>query len=245
MALNARHRWCIQKIVETFDDVDEPKAQLFVRETPVLKGFNELFSAGGPSVLFVHYQSPEAGADDNWGQEQHSPVLAMSDGAAVYMCSKSAYFLSASSGRALDLSTPDDGLLLFGELGASPLGTIETMLSATYMPLLQDCLASGVGKADPKMVAEYESAVAHFVLNVQEALRSLAGGLELEEPDLRGYDRNDFARNFAQRASHSADVVPRFESLLSSGCRQVEDYLNAGPRHRPAAKPAGAADQGA
>ena len=235
MALNARHRWCIQKIVETFDDVDEPKAQLFVRETPVLKGFNELFSAGGPSVLFVHYQSPEAGADDNWGQEQHSPVLAMSDGAAVYMCSKSAYFLSASSGRALDLSTPDDGLLLFGELGASPLGTIETMLSATYMPLLQDCLASGVGKADPKMVAEYESAVAHFVLNVQEALRSLAGGLELEEPDLRGYDRNDFARNFAQRASHSADVVPRFESLLSSWCRQVEDYLNAGPLHRPAA----------
>ena len=59
MALSARHRWCINKINKCFEDqgVDDVTVKAFIRKPKNLGYFNALFSGGGQSALFVHYQS--------------------------------------------------------------------------------------------------------------------------------------------------------------------------------------------
>ncbi|CAN0163693.1 unnamed protein product, partial [Discosporangium mesarthrocarpum] len=57
MALTARHRWCMAKLVEAFgEDVDASKSQAFMRKDENLTRFNSLFVGDGPRRLFVYHQ---------------------------------------------------------------------------------------------------------------------------------------------------------------------------------------------
>jgi hypothetical protein len=59
MALSSRHRWCLEKIVQCFEDegLDDVLVQGFIRKPDVMLKFNALFSGNGPASLFVHYQN--------------------------------------------------------------------------------------------------------------------------------------------------------------------------------------------
>src|SRR5689334_22931262 len=61
MALTPRHRWIVQKLVESFGPaVSEAESEAFLRQDEVLHAFNELFKSSGPQQLLVFYQSPVA-----------------------------------------------------------------------------------------------------------------------------------------------------------------------------------------
>lgn len=59
MSLSTRHRWCIERISQCFqnENVDEEKVQGFIRRPDILNMFNALFSGDGGSSVFVHYQN--------------------------------------------------------------------------------------------------------------------------------------------------------------------------------------------
>ena len=65
----------------------------------------------------------------------------------------------------------------------------------------------------------------HFTHNVQEALHSLVGGLELTKPDIKAHEALN-ARNFTQQAKQNPELIPHFEELLDGWCNQIQQYLD-------------------
>ena len=53
-----RHRWCIERIVQYFQDQDitDTTVQVLMRKLQVFENFNLLFAGEGRSVIFAQYQ---------------------------------------------------------------------------------------------------------------------------------------------------------------------------------------------
>lgn len=98
-----------------------------------------------------------------------------------------------------------DADLLFGEVSASPLHTLEALLSKLYQPLFHS--RDQWGKAEDAQVREFRANLDKFVDDVDDALKSLVGGLELRKPDKR-YDL-DAART--ARALRDDEMIAHFE----------------------------------
>lgn len=56
MALQARHRWVIQRLDEGFGIGDESLVEDMIREEPVLQELNDFFGQDGKSRIFFFYQ---------------------------------------------------------------------------------------------------------------------------------------------------------------------------------------------
>ena len=66
----------------------------------------------------------------------------------------------------------------------------------------------------------------HFIVNVQEALNSLVGGLELERPSAATQDALGASRNFALVVKQEPQLLTQFEDLLDNWCTQIQKYLD-------------------
>ena len=138
------------------------------------------------------------------------------------MTQKCCYFVrNVASGVALDGSKIGESDLLFGELGESPLGTIESMLSQSYRPMLDSY--DSWGKVDEEQRSDFISEIGSFITNINEALTSFAGGLELRFPDPKIIKAIEVKSN---RTAIPTDAVNHFESLLNDWCNQIERYLD-------------------
>ena len=66
-----------------------------------------------------------------------------------------------------------------------------------------------------------------FIKNINGALESISGGLELRQPSnkhLKSYDTMD-TRIFSQRINQNPEIIPYFEELLEEWCDKIEQYL--------------------
>lgn len=92
MALTSRHRWCIERIKNTFkeENVDESIVQDFIRQPKVLTEFNTLFSGKGKNAIFVHYQRKHVSFLDNAVNQENCghAELFLSFGDSIPMTSK-------------------------------------------------------------------------------------------------------------------------------------------------------------
>jgi len=91
MALTLRHRWCLEKIAQCFEDegLDDILVQGFIRKPDVMMKLNTLFSGNGPSSLFVHYQNQSTCHTADIDQLDISKrELFVSYGDSVYMMTK-------------------------------------------------------------------------------------------------------------------------------------------------------------
>eukprot|EP00814_Leptocylindrus_danicus_P009510 CAMPEP_0116004988 /NCGR_PEP_ID=MMETSP0321-20121206/911_1 /TAXON_ID=163516 /ORGANISM="Leptocylindrus danicus var. danicus, Strain B650" /LENGTH=4605 /DNA_ID=CAMNT_0003473357 /DNA_START=128 /DNA_END=13942 /DNA_ORIENTATION=- len=244
MALAPRHRWCIEKIVQCFahhKEVDDPKVQGFIRKPEVLAQFNSLFSGVEESrnVVFVHYQVKEEENDENaYGRncaierggnanKVKEPELFLSYGDSDVIDSKCCYFLR--QGEAVDPAAANDVSLLYGEISASPLQTIETLLSSTFSTLF--AASNEWGRVDAEQKSDFETEMNSFIANLNGALECLSGGLELRQPSsdrVQGYATMD-TRTFGQRIQQNPEIIPYFEELLEEWCDQIDEYLNSPP----------------
>ena len=125
----------------------------------------------------------------------------------------------------METSIENDSSLLYGEVSASPLQTIEKMLSAQYCPLFGVC--KDWGKVNDEQKADFNGEMNRLKENIGAALESLSGGLGLRVSDhkqMESYDRTNI-RNFLQSAVDSPDFIPHLENLLEEWCQQIEEYL--------------------
>ena len=60
MALQARHRWIIQRLDEGFGIGDESMVEEMVREDAILNPLNDFFGPEGKSRIFFFYQPRRA-----------------------------------------------------------------------------------------------------------------------------------------------------------------------------------------
>ena len=148
--------------------------------------------------------------------------MSVSDGNSGLMTNKCCYFVrNIPAGVALDNSTVGGSDLLFGEVGDSPLGTIESMLSQSYRPMLDSY--DNWGKVDEEQRSDFIGEIGSFITNINEALTSFANGLELRYPDPKIIRSIEVKSN---RTAIPTEAVAHFESLLNEWCNQIERYLD-------------------
>lgn len=134
------------------------------------------------------------------------------------MSNKCCYFIrNVPNGVVLDLTKTGDNDLLFGELGSSPLGTIEAILSQSYRPLID--VYDNWGKVDEEQKSDFINEVGAFITNINEALSSFSNGLELRSPDPK------YLRTLDAGRKPPVDAIDHFEGLLTEWCNQIERYL--------------------
>jgi len=253
MSLTARHHWCAERILFCFssnedkennDGIDNARVQSFLRKPKNLNKFNDFFSGKGPSALFVHYQprhTSELEALDqkiNGGPTSSSSSkqqgakrseLFVSSGDSVLMNSRCCYFLR--QGDQIDPSIANDTSLLYGEILDSPLETIKSLLSSTYVPLFTE--SSEWGDTNEEQKADFNDEMNKFVQNLSVAVESISGGLELRELESSHFDSSFSEEQPAEgqtlegKAQQEAETVAKLEKLLDKWCGQVEGYMES------------------
>jgi len=138
MSLSEKHRWCLAKIGEAFSpEITKAETQAFMRQETTLTKFASFFRGEGSGRIFIFYQPTEEGEFGASAEEVGPKLLTISDGNNGLMLYKCCYFVrNTQPGTGLDLTKSGDIDLLFGELGASPLGTIEAILSQAHRPMI-------------------------------------------------------------------------------------------------------------
>jgi dynein heavy chain len=180
-----------------------------------LKQINELLE-NGPAKLFVHYQAPPEGGTD--------PVFFLSDGESVKLSSKCCFFMrNTAAGEPVNPDVGNDGTLIFGELCGTALRSVETMLANVFQPLLKEQSFKGWGQTDDTQKQEFHGKMDKFVVDLQEALRSQLGGIELAKPD-PNYDYD--IKSFPQKVVADKNMLTHFEDLLESWCVSIEQVIN-------------------
>lgn len=222
MSLSERHRWCVSKMLEAFGpELTSEVAQGFIRQDVNLQAFNTFFKGDGSGRMFIFYQ-PEISEGESWTEDAGPKQLTLSDGNTGVMMHKCCYFIrNVPNGIALDITKSGDSDLLFGELGSSALGTIESILSQSYRPMLDQY--ESWGKVDDEQKNDFISEIGSFITNINEALSSFASGLELSAPDPKIVRAVEVKTH---RTALPVEAVDHFESKLNEWCNQIEKYLN-------------------
>ena len=129
------------------------------------------------------------------------------------------------SGISVDVNVENDTSLLYGEIAASPLKTIEAMLTSQYAPLFST--ASDWGLTSGEQKSEFGLEMNRFAHNIGAALDSLSCGLELKisEQDLFEKAECSDTKLFVQRFEKEPDLVQNLESLLQEWCESIESFL--------------------
>jgi dynein heavy chain len=221
MALTDRHRWCITKILEAFkDDLQSDIVQAFMRQEAVATTFATFFKGESSGRLFVFYQ-PDLNEDEiSYTDSNSEKQLSVSDGNNGLMTNKCCYFVrNVAQGVPLDTGATGGADLLFGEVGDSPLSTIEALLSQTYAPVITTY--DSWGKVDEEQRADFMNEIDSFTKNINEAITSFASGLELTPPDPKILKNVEVKPN---RTAISTEAVNHFESLLNDWCNSIDRY---------------------
>ena len=132
----------------------------------------------------------------------------------------------------MEPSVENDSSLLYGEMSASPLGTIESMLSAQYSPLFD--LYKDWGKVNEEQKTDFNVEMSRLKENVKAAMESMSGGLDLrvsEHKHMEQYDPKNL-KKFLQGITDEPEFISHLENLLEEWCQQIEAYLNSCPEQR-------------
>ena len=93
--------------------------------------------------------------------------MSISDGSQGLMVNKCCYFVrNVAAGVALDMTKSGENDLLFGELGDSALGTIESILSQSYKPMLNTY--DSWGKVDEEHRSDFVSRLNNLGIPMRE-----------------------------------------------------------------------------
>ncbi len=257
MSLTARHHWCAERILFCFnsnddkennDGIDSAKVQSFIRKQKNLNKFNDFFSGRGPKALFIHYQPRHTnehevldqqingGPSSSFSKQQGvAKQLFVSSGDSILMNSRCCYFLR--QGDKVDPSIANDTSLLYGEILDSPLETIKSLLSSTYVPLFAE--SSEWGDTNEEQKADFNDEMNKFVQNLSVAVESISGGLELREFDSTCFESSLLAdqpaegQTLEEKAQQEAETIAKLEKLLDEWCGQVEGYMESRDKNSP------------
>jgi dynein heavy chain len=140
-------------------------------------------------------------------------------GRAVY------FFRTLPAEKAVKLDVGSDGDLLFGEIAANPLESLDASLGNLYLPFLRR-QGNDWGVCDNEQKKEFLDGFDKFSGELSEAVSSLSGGITLKSMDPQyeaSIDQRSLASTDAVR--DNPEIVQHFESLLDQWCRQIEAYL--------------------
>lgn len=129
----------------------------------------------------------------------------------------------------IDQDVENDTSLLYGEIAASPLETIEAMLLSQFGPLFST--SSEWGRTNTQQKSDFGTEMNRFTSNIGAALDTLSCGLELKVSDhnlFLGGESVDTIR-IIKRFEKEPDLANNMETLLRDWCESIETYINKPP----------------
>jgi len=237
MALNERHKWMAANAASSFG-VQDRIIEDYIGEYNNLKKINDFLEGRSKHRhLFIYFQRPDI--PNEMGElvdAKGDPKVMITTGEHEDMRIKSraVFFVRANDGAAehgekkpIRLDVPSDGELLFGEMAASPLESLNTGLLSVFQPLIgvpaSIDVESAVSNCDSDQAVHFRAEFQRFTTDLSEGVRSLTDGVELPSPeasdvDVRTLPPQDVARDHPK-------LVEEYEKLLETWCQQIEQYL--------------------
>ena len=131
----------------------------------------DFFSGEGPSKLIIFHQkpTPEEGEDASlWTDEEKVIFVTSGDKETDRMHQHACYFLRNCDGS-VDTQTACDDTVLFGELSASPLRSLESALSKVFRPSFEK--RDNWGRAEDEQINEFKGSLDKFLAEMQVSSR--------------------------------------------------------------------------
>eukprot|EP00392_Amoebophrya_sp_AT5.2_P000467 g468.t1 len=241
MSLHNRHKWMAENAAAAVlpahknrEDAARKVEEAF-REPQNFKKLSEFLEGKSKRQhLFVYYQ--KADILNEAGEYVDGPGdarVVLSNGETERLKSRGCYFLRTQPAEKpvkVDVATDPD--LLFGEITAQPLESLDTSLKAIFLPSVQKCLAdedaskvkSVFGNCDAEHRLEFSQSFAKFTTELTDAIKSLSGGIELKKLDAQ-YQIDPRVTTYHDIVKEHPDIVSHFEQVLEEWCRQIERYL--------------------
>jgi len=204
------------------------KIEDFFSEHNNLKKLNDLLEGKSKHKhIFVYFQRQDVPNDlgelvDAKGDPK--PMLTTGEHEDMRIKSRAVYFLrNVLDQKPVRPDVSSDGDLLFGEMAASPLESLNTGLMDVFRPLVNNTGGIDWASCDTEQASEFRSSFERFTTELSEGIKSLSGGIDLPSPeptdvDLRSLSYNDIAKDHPE-------LVAKYEALLEAWCRQIEQYL--------------------
>ena len=221
--ITPRMRWCLGRIQECFH-VEESVVEVAIQDSAnfeALKAVLQNEDRGQRMRVFVYYQPVfELNELNEWVQTSKGPQLLFTDGAdhkVRLRGLKACYFLRMGF---VNNDIPCDKNLLYGEVGADALKSLEVTLSRMFQPLCE--VREDWGKIEQDQLAEFLETCEKVGGDLQDSIKSALDGLELRKPDKR-FETDH--RSAQHRSREDPELVQHFEELLEEWCARIEGYL--------------------
>lgn len=248
-----------QKFLALFRGEPGGPTKLFVYFQPCSSSASSTSSPGSiaaPFSMATSSHSPGGASSalpslvngDRSNKPSSPPVLFLSEGDSDCdgIEAKCCYFLrTVPLGHLIDTTKEGEADLLFGEVSGHALNSFQTLLSHAFRPLFEAADMTCWGKAIERNKFYFFEVLDHLTHSLNEALKSVAAGLELRQPDLKKTQELDTAvmalvanrnsgryQTYHHSSPHQQELLQYFDGLLEGWCNQIEAYLEA----RPAAK---------
>lgn len=228
MALQERHRWMAANVAAAFGMSDRVHVvEQVLGEYNNLKKLNDFLEGKSKHKhVFVYYQRPDVINDANElvdAKGDAKLMITTGEHEDVRIKNRAVYFLrNVADSKPVKADVASDGDLLFGEMAASPLESLNTGLLDVFKPLVNQ-VATDWASCESEQANEFKTTFEKFTIELSQGIQSLSGGIDLPSPeptevDLRNQTLNDVAKDHPE-------LVTKYEQLLEVWCRQIEQYL--------------------
>jgi hypothetical protein len=232
MSVLARHRYIISRVAEAFSIADENEVESMMVESEALQTIDNFFSASGPTQILISIQEVvETRKVGHFGNQVVTvKKLIVYSGDVESPPRISVYFSKNRRGRdnddhvSIDPTKINDNALSFGVI-RSPVETLEVLMRCVYKPMIEAMPESTWGEASSEQKTEFMGSVDTFIKGLQESIRSLSGGLELQRTDPK---RETMTANSVE----DPQLVSQCMNLMQDWCVNIERYLDDSDRSR-------------
>lgn len=125
----------------------------------------------------------------------------------------------------MDVTMENDSDLLFGEISATPLKSIETMLASQFTALFSTSNEWGKTNIDQKL--EFDSELYKFTDEVGIALQNLSHGIKLRsiESNIREILDSKDLDSILDIVDDDPSIIQNLKSIFEEWCKEIEEYM--------------------
>jgi dynein heavy chain len=178
--------------------------------------------------LFFFYQKPDVINDKGeYIDGAGDPKLLITTGEHERIKSRAVYFLrNVPPERAVKADVAVDADLLFGEVAACPLESLNTALMGVFFPLIcQPTAPTDWGHCDTEQKSDFKTGFEKFTIELSQGIQSLTGSIELKKLS-KDFGIDSSSTSYHDIVKDQPEAVQAFESLVEEWCRQIEQYLD-------------------
>jgi len=241
MSLTLRHKWMINKIMETFNvDEDNKLVETFFAEqamhevTGWLKG-----NVASPVIFFydTRYEKIDPADEKKMNESFTKEGLKDKDGADIVdlkcttsvidgMRGKIGYFLRQSGDKPVNMKIGQDTTVSYGELTPGLLGVFKTSLESAYLPLIQESADTWGKLKEEKKKAEFFDQTSEFITMLAKQLNNLKGDAELKQPAFN-FDPYDLKPAVYAKLAGHGDLAKDSVILMQGWYQKIKGYLTS------------------